>query len=300
MGRTFPWEGEAVSHLEAGFKGRFRKFSDLHFEPGCTHFKPVFQKRLDAIRSWWEDWAMARFRDIGAVAGRVFAAWWGYMSCAIFTFLSAGTLIWNPSATQQLSIYAGLAAACLIAGCLTTMISLRKEIIDLKSVPPDVELKIEDVVMLRTGDGEAPWANGEFFVQVSVKLLNIPSTNVQYSAQLVFRGEAIELASIQDIDAWEIIERRYFQQPYPNTPSMTLPKQKFLTNPVAVTETLRRSIRNEGWLHFSIEDMREADIAKRTLRLYATASTNACYADEDLTKHHPVRSKLVAMRKPLT
>jgi hypothetical protein len=130
--------------------------------------------------------------------------------------------------------------------------------------------------------------------------LNLTAAEVEYSAQLVFRGEVIELAAIKDIHEWEIVERKYYQQLYPNTPSMLRPRQNFVTNPAAITENLSRSIRNEGWLHFQIEGMGETDIAKRTLRLYATAKRGACYADEELAKHHVVRSDLVAMRRIFT
>jgi hypothetical protein len=46
--------------------------------------------------------------------------------------------------------------------------------------------------------------------------------------------------------------------------------------------------------------MGETDIAKRTLRLYAKVKGGACYADEELAKHHVVRSDLVAMRRIFT
>jgi len=175
--------------------------------------------------------------------------------------------------------------------------ALEKRVFDLESVPAVIKLTIENVVMHRTGDQELKWKNGEFLVQASGELLNLRSATVEYSAQLVFRGEVIELAAIKDIREWEIIERKYSQQLYPNTPSMSRPRQSFVTNPAAITENLSRSIRNEGWLHFQIEGMGETDIAKRTLRLYATAKGGACYADEELAKHHVVRSDLVAMRK---
>jgi len=105
------------------------------------------------------------------------------------------------------------------------------------------------------------------------------------------------LTVIKDIDRWEIIERKYYQQLYPNTPSMSRPRKDFVTNPAAITENLTRSIRNEGWLHFQIEGMKEADIAKRTLRLYAAAKCGGCYKDEELATHHVVKSDLVAMPK---
>lgn len=178
-----------------------------------------------------------------------------------------------------------------------TIESKDEEIEELRAVPPEIKLTIENVVMHRTGDQELRWKNGEFLVQASAELLNLPSATVEYSAQLVFRGEVIELATIRDIDRWEIIERKYFQQMYPNTPSMCRPRQDFVTNPAAITDNLTRSIRNEGWLHFQIEGMGESDIAKRTLRVYARSVNGSTYRDQELAQHHVVRSDLVAMRK---
>ncbi len=173
-----------------------------------------------------------------------------------------------------------------------------REIETLKVLPPEIALTINDVVLHRTGDAEWKWKNGEFLVQVSAELLNLPAAAVEYSGQLVFRGEVIDLTTISDVDKWEIIERAYYQQLYPNTPSMSRPRRSFVMSPAAITENLSRSIRNEGWLHFQIEGMGETDIAKRTLRLYATSkSGGGCHADEELAKHHVVRSDLVAMRK---
>lgn len=181
----------------------------------------------------------------------------------------------------------------LVAKCA----ELEERIRALETLPPEIELSIKDVVMHRTGDGEWRWKNGEFLVQVSAELLKLPASTVEYSAQLVFRGEIIQLTAIKDIGEWEIIERKYYQQLYPNTPSMSRPRKDFVTNPAVITESLTRTIRNEGWLHFQVEGMAESDIAKRTLRLYATSKSGGCHADEELAKHHVVRSDLVAMRK---
>ena len=228
-------------------------------------------------------------------------AWWGYMSCALWTFMGFGVLILNPAATTQKTIYFCLAGVSLFLALIQTLVSQNGELRKLKRIVPEIDLKIEDVVMHRTGDQGSRWKNGEFLVQVSAKLLNLPSTIVEYSAQLVFRGEVVKLTPIKDLDGWEIIERKYYQQQqlYPNSP---IPPQgptrsSFVTNPAAITELLVRSVRNEGWLHFQIEGMGETDIAKRTLRLYVTANGGACYADEELAKHHVVRSDLVAMRR---
>jgi hypothetical protein len=171
------------------------------------------------------------------------------------------------------------------------------KIAELEAIPAQIVLAIHDVVMHRTGDQEWRWKNGEFLVQVSAELLNFPTSTVEYSAQLVFRGEVIPLTAIKDIGQWEIIERRYYEQLYPNTPSMSRPRKDFATNPTAITEKLTRSLRNEGWLHFQIAGMGETEIAKRTLRLYATCKNGGCHADTELAEHHVVRSDLVAMRK---
>jgi hypothetical protein len=190
-----------------------------------------------------------------------------------------------------------LAGVSLFLAFIQTIVTQSREIKELKANPPEIDLTIHDVVMHRTGDKEWAWKNGEFLVQVSAELLNLPSATVEYSAQLVFRGEVIELAAIRDIHKWEIIERKYYKQPYPNTLSMLRPRQNFVTNPAAITENLGRSVRNEGWLHFQIEGMGETDIAKRTLRLYATAKSGGSHADRELAQDHVVRSDLVAMRK---
>lgn len=227
-------------------------------------------------------------------------AWWGYMSCAVWTFAGFGVLIWNPTATTQKTIYFCLAIASLFWALIQTVVTRSGEIRKLKRIAPEIDLKIQDVVMQRSGNEESRWQNGEFLVQVSAELLNIRSITVEYSAQLVFRGEVIQLRPIDDVNGWELIERRYFQnrQMYSNSPLPALPlRSSFVTNPTLMANLLVRSVRNEGWLHFRIEGMGENDIAKRTLRLYATASTGACYTDEELDKHHVVRSNLVAMRK---
>jgi hypothetical protein len=208
-----------------------------------------------------------------------------------------GVLILNPAATTQKMIYFCLAGVSLFLALVQTIVAQNGEIRRLKRIAPEIDLKIQDVVMQRTGDREWIWKNGDFLVQASAELLNLPFTTVEYSAQLVFRGEVIELVAIKDIHEWEIVERKYYQQPYPNTPSMLLPKQNFVTNPAALTENLSRSIRNEGWLHFQIGGMGETDIAKRTLRLYATAKSGGSHTDRELAQDHVVRSDLLAMRR---
>jgi hypothetical protein len=193
--------------------------------------------------------------------------------------------------------YLGILAALVFWACFLAWREQFQESKRLGEIPPEITLTIHDVVMHRTGDQEWRWKNGEFLVQVSAELLNITTAEVEYSAQLVFRGDALPLTALGDVDEWEIIERRYYQQPYPNTPSMSRSRSSFVTNPSAITKHLTRSIRNEGWLHFQIEGMGETDIAKRTLRLYATAKSGGSYTDRELAQDHIVRSDLVAMRK---
>jgi hypothetical protein len=235
--------------------------------------------------------------ESAGIVKRVFGKWWGYMSCAIWTFFGFYVLSFSPTSKLQVRIYFLLAAASLLFALCQTIYIQHRELIRLKSIPPEIALSIHEVVLHRTGDEEWRWKNGEFLVQVSAELLNLPSATVEYSAQLVFRGDVIELATIRDIDRWEIIERKYYQQLYPNTPSMSRPRKDFTTNPAAIAENLTRSIRNEGWLHFQIEGMGESDIAKRTLRLYARSMNGSTHRDEGLAQHHVVRSDLVAMRK---
>jgi len=199
---------------------------------------------------------------------------WCWWLASALSFVVAARMAWGEQRMQRLKAESQLADIC--------------------AQPPEIKLAIEDVVMHRTGDNEWRWKNGEFLVQVSAELLNLPSSTVEYSAQLVFRGEVIELSTIRDVDKWEIVERKYYQQPYP---SMSRPREYFVTNPAAITDNLFRSIRNEGWLHFQIEGMGETEIAKRNLRLYAQSKNGGCYCDEELAKHHVVRSDLVAMRK---
>ena len=201
-----------------------------------------------------------------------------------------GVLILNPAATTQKTIYFCLAGVSLFFALIQTIVTQNGEIRKLKRIAPEIDLKIQDVVM----NGMA------CLVQVSAQLLNMPSASVEYSAQLVFRGEVIELATIKDVHEWEIVEHKYYQQPYPNTPSMFLPKQNFAINPVAITENLSRSVRNEGWLHFQIDGMGETEIAKRTLRLYAISEDGHSQpVDEDMARHHRVASKLIAKKKYL-
>jgi hypothetical protein len=224
-----------------------------------------------------------------------FKIWWGYMSCALWTFMGFGVLIFKPTATHQKTIYFCLAGVSLVLAVAQTVIAQGRELKRLKLIAPEIELTIEDVVMHRTGDQELRWKNGELLIQVSARLLNIPSATVEYSAQLVFRGGIIDLALIEDVEKWELMERKYYQslQMYPNSPW----RSSFVTNPVAIAHLLVRSVRNEGWLHFQIENMSDTDIAKRTLRLYARANGGAHYVDEELAKHHVVGSEVVAMRK---
>lgn len=226
----------------------------------------------------------------------VVSKWWGFMSCAFWTFLGLWILVYSPSAKNQVAAYFALAGFSLLCALLQTIYRLDKQIKRLNALPPEIKIAVEDVVMHRTGDKDWRWKNGEFLVQVTAELLNLPETMVEYSAQLVFRGEVVQLTAINDIDRWEIIEREYYQQLYPNTPGMSRPRKDFVTNPAAITENLTRSIRNEGWLHFQIEGMGESDIAKRTLRVYAISKSGGCHADKKLAEHHVVRSDLVAMR----
>ncbi len=175
--------------------------------------------------------------------------------------------------------------------------AVKSEIQDLKSLPPGIDLAIEEVVMHRTGEEGRRWENGELLIQVTAELINLSSSVVEYSAQLAFRGEVVQLTQISDVEEWEITERKFFHQPYPNTPEGLRPKSEFTTSPIPITKTLIRTIKNEGWLHFRARGMGDSDITKRTLRLYASNENGACYVDEPLTKHNIVGSNLVARKK---
>ena len=221
----------------------------------------------------------------------VLSKWWGLMSCAFWTLLALWVLISNPNAKSQLIAYFALAGFSLLLALLQTIYRQHNEIGRLTALPPEITLTIHDVVMHRTGDEEWKWRFGHFLVQVSTELLNMPSVKVDYAAQLVFRGEVVELSPIKDVEQWEIIERKYYDH------LGSRPRQSFVTNPNPIAETLVRSIKHEGWLHFQIDGMTESEIAKRTLRLYVTSKNGGPHVDEELAKHHVVRSDLVAMMK---
>ena len=108
------------------------------------------------------------------------------MSCAFWTFLALWILLKNPSASTQVAAYFALAGFSLLCALLLTILRLHKEVERLNALPPEIEIAIEDVVMHRTGDEEWRWKNGEFLVQVSAELFNLPSVTVEYSAQLVW------------------------------------------------------------------------------------------------------------------
>lgn len=116
----------------------------------------------------------------------VVSKWWGFMSCAFWTFLALWILLKNPSASTQVAAYFALAGFSLLCALLLTILRLHKEVERLNALPPEIEIAIEDVVMHRTGDEEWRWKNGEFLVQVSAELFNLPSVTVEYSAQLVW------------------------------------------------------------------------------------------------------------------
>lgn len=213
------------------------------------------------------------------------------MSCAIWTLLGLWVLTYNPNAKSQLVAYFSLAGFSLLLALMQTIYQQRKELMRLKSLPPDIKLTIHDVVMHRTGDEEWKWRFGHFLVQVSAELQNMPEIKIEYAAHLVFRGETVQLELIKDVERWEIIERKYYVH------LGSRPRQLFVTNPSPIAENLVRSIKHEGWLHFQIDGMIETEIAKRTLRLYATSTNGGPHVDEELARHHVVRSELVAMKK---
>lgn len=214
------------------------------------------------------------------------------MSCAFWTLLGLWVLLYNPNAKSQLIAYFSLAGISLIVALLQTIYRQHKELERLKALPPDIKLIVHDVVMHRTGDEEWKWRFGHFLVQVSAELQNMPDAKIEYAGHLVFRGETIQLQPIKDVQRWEIIERKYYEH------LGSRPRQFFVTNPSPIAESLTRSVKHEGWLHFQVDGMPEAEIAKRTLRLYATSSNGGPHVDEELAKHHVVRSELVAMMKP--
>jgi hypothetical protein len=216
------------------------------------------------------------------------------MSCAIWTLLGIWVLLYNPNAKSQLIAYFSLAGISLVFALLQTIYRLHVELESLKALPPDIKLIVHDVVMHRTGDEEWKWRFGHFLVQVSAELQNMPEATIEYAAQLIYRGEVIQLQPIKDVEQWEIIERKYYEHLGSRS------RESFITTPSPIAENLTRSVKQEGWLHFQIDGMPESEIAKRTLRLYATSSNGAVHVDEELAKHHVVRSELVAMKKPRT
>jgi hypothetical protein len=167
---------------------------------------------------------------------------------------------------------------------------LQARVNELEAMPPEISLEIQDVVMHRTGDGDARFRYGEFLIQASAQSLKTAPVAVSYSAQLVFRGTVIELERLDDLERWEIIERRYYQ----NLGSRA--RQDFVTDPEPLN-TILTTTKSEGWLHFRVDGMREMAIAKHLIRLYANAQSGSRFTDRELAQDHVVKSELVAMRK---
>ena len=74
---------------------------------------------------------------------RLLKAWWGFMSCAIWTLLGLWVLAYNPNAKNQLAAYFSLAGFSLLLALLQTIYQQRNELVRLKALPPDIKLTIQ-------------------------------------------------------------------------------------------------------------------------------------------------------------
>ncbi len=221
----------------------------------------------------------------------VFLKWWAYMSCAIWTVLGLWALVFKPNDTKQIHAYFIIAGASLIAAFLQTIYQQHQEIKILKARPPEINLEIHNVVLHRTNKGELKYINAEFLVQASSTLISHQSLKVEYSAQLVFRGEVADLIPLRDLKDWEVVDRQYYQHLGSGISS------DFKTNPVPLTQDLEIQRKNEGWLHFRVEGMADSQIAKRVLRLYAISEYGKAHCDENLAKRQVSASSLVVRKK---
>jgi hypothetical protein len=140
---------------------------------------------------------------VGMGFREVVKKFWGYMSCALWTIMGFGVLVFSPTANTQKTLYFSLAGASLALALIQTVASQHRELKTLRSLSPEIDFVIHNVVNHRTGDKEWPWRFAHLLVQVSVELGNLPEVAIEYTGFLVFRGETIPLQLTSDVEQWE-------------------------------------------------------------------------------------------------
>jgi hypothetical protein len=214
--------------------------------------------------------------------------WWGYMSSAVFTALTIVTLVWNPTSKTQLWIYGSLAIVLMIGAEGQTIFQQYRKIRKLEATPPEIDLKVEDVILSRSSEGESRWQNGEFFLRCSALLNNRKEEKVKYAAQLVFRGEEMNLNLLEDLDSWMIRDRDIDRHYSRDTLAVT---------PKPLANSLEIQHKHEGWLHFQVKNFSEHQVQQTTLRLYVIGEHGKAHCDVSLKNHLPYHSDLVPQRR---
>jgi len=211
------------------------------------------------------------------------------MSCAIWTGMGFYILVWKPNETTQKGIYFGLAVVSLVFAFVQTIVSQQKEISRLKSVPPEVELKVEDLVRHRSPSSSERWRYADIFVQVSA-LLRVPaSIEVEYTLDLIKRGSTLRAEFVNDLREWQVIERAYFQH------LGSAPQRYFYRAMPPLDANLSVTRKCDGWLHFRFDGLSDTEITGSRMRLNAVTRYGLVSIEQELVG--TLMGPLVVLRK---
>ena len=143
----------------------------------------------------------------------------------------------------------------------------------LDEILPEVIIKIQELFH-RRAESHLYW-NADIFVLASAHLKKRESLVVQYRLEAIWKGRTTECSRVDDVDLWcrQVVDVE--ELGIPGSPTTTT---RYLMD--ALTSALKREDKRDGWLHFELKNVPEANMNELTLRLGASWKDTVVGFDE--------------------
>ncbi len=171
--------------------------------------------------------------------------------------------------------YLGILAALVFIASFLAWREQYREYEKVRRTPPEIELKIEDLVRHRTAGELDRWQYADIFIQASVYLRIPSSVQVEYALDLIIKGNTLRAELINDIHEWQVIEKSYFQH-------LRSARNYFYKAMPPLETSLSNTKKNDGWLHFRIGILSDVEVTESRMRLNAASSNGLTYIERDL------------------
>ncbi|MFZ0319388.1 MAG: hypothetical protein WAL56_09705 [Candidatus Sulfotelmatobacter sp.] len=194
-------------------------------------------------------------------ASQLVKRWWALMSCALFTVLGTYAAYAGKDGVWVVKATFALAGVCFVIAILQEWWRERGKRLELEAVQFAAKLQIQGRYTSPSLD-RLKRGIDHILLLADIELVEPESAEVSYSLDLVKQGITYTAEWAQDVEEWQVFDKGEN-------------RGKAFPLPVHIV----RGKKVDGWLHFRVDGIGEAELRECRVRLWANTQRGPAYCE---------------------